>query len=193
MLKTSRRVRRPTVRSSLARRQLSLIAADVGRRAVGSRGGINRRAAGIERMGRSRAAVVGQRAEPGVDRRGYGAHFTTWLPLSFVMPLPLRSPIRLKDASTKALVPELENVGCRRRTVLLRIPVTTRSVASAATGGSAGTSSVKVSQTLGEEHVGLVETEDGEWDVYFGPLRLGRFHERTLRIEDALGRLALSP
>ena len=29
---------------------------------------------------------------------------------------------------------------------------------------------------------------DGEWDVYFGPLRLGRFHERTLLIEDALGR-----
>jgi hypothetical protein len=25
-------------------------------------------------------------------------------------------------------------------------------------------------------------------DIYFGPLRLGRFHERTLRIEDALGR-----
>jgi hypothetical protein len=39
-----------------------------------------------------------------------------------------------------------------------------------------------------EELVGLVEIDDGEWDVYFGPLRLGRFHERTLLIEDALGR-----
>jgi putative transposase len=47
---------------------------------------------------------------------------------------------------------------------------------------------VNVSQTLGEERIGLVEIDDGEWDVYFGPLRLGRFHERTLRIEDALGR-----
>ena len=47
---------------------------------------------------------------------------------------------------------------------------------------------VNVSQTLGEECVGLVEIDDGEWDVYFGPLRLGRFHERTLLIEDALGR-----
>jgi transposase InsO family protein len=47
---------------------------------------------------------------------------------------------------------------------------------------------VNVSQTLGEEYVGLVEIDDGEWDVYFGPLRLGRFRERTLRIEDALGR-----
>jgi hypothetical protein len=47
---------------------------------------------------------------------------------------------------------------------------------------------VNVSQTLGEEYVGFVEIDDGEWDVYFGPLRLGRFHERTLLIEDALGR-----
>ena len=47
---------------------------------------------------------------------------------------------------------------------------------------------VNVSPTLGEEYVGFVEIDDGEWDVYFGPLYLGRFHERTLLIEDALGR-----
>ena len=47
---------------------------------------------------------------------------------------------------------------------------------------------VNVSQTLGGEYIGFVEIDDGEWDVYFGPLRLGRFHERTLHIEDALGR-----
>lgn len=47
---------------------------------------------------------------------------------------------------------------------------------------------VNVSQTLGGESIGLVEIDDAEWDVYFGPLRLGRFHERTLQIEDALGR-----
>jgi putative transposase len=47
---------------------------------------------------------------------------------------------------------------------------------------------VNVSQTLGGEYVGLVEIDDGEWDLYCGPLRLGRFHERTLQIEDALGR-----
>jgi putative transposase len=47
---------------------------------------------------------------------------------------------------------------------------------------------VNVSQTLGGEAIGLVEIDDAEWDVYFGPLRLGRFHERTLQIEDALGR-----
>jgi transposase InsO family protein len=47
---------------------------------------------------------------------------------------------------------------------------------------------VNVSQTLGGEEIGLVEIDDGEWDVYFGPLRLGRFHERTRQIEDANGR-----
>ena len=47
---------------------------------------------------------------------------------------------------------------------------------------------VNVSQTLGGESIGLVEIDDREWDVFFGPLRLGRFHEATRRIEDALGR-----
>jgi transposase InsO family protein len=47
---------------------------------------------------------------------------------------------------------------------------------------------VNVSQTLAGEHLGLVEIADGEWDVYFGSLRLGRFHERTRHLEDALGR-----
>jgi hypothetical protein len=28
-----------------------------------------------------------------------------------------------------------------------------------------------------EEYVGLDETEDGIWSVYFGPVLLGRFHE----------------
>ena len=48
---------------------------------------------------------------------------------------------------------------------------------------------VNVSHVLGGEYVGFTEVDDGEWDLYFGPLRLGRFHERTLTVEDALGRL----
>lgn len=47
---------------------------------------------------------------------------------------------------------------------------------------------VNVSHVLGGEHVGLEEIDDGIWDVYFGRLKLGRFHERTMRIVDALGR-----
>ena len=39
------------------------------------------------------------------------------------------------------------------------------------------------------EYVGLEEIDDGVWDVYFGPLRLGRLHDRLMRIEDAYGRL----
>jgi putative transposase len=47
---------------------------------------------------------------------------------------------------------------------------------------------VPVSHVLGGEYVGLEEIDDGIWNVYFGPLELGRLDERELRIEDALGR-----
>ena len=39
------------------------------------------------------------------------------------------------------------------------------------------------------EYVGLEEIDDGIWNVYFGPLKLGRLNERTMRIEDEFGRL----
>jgi transposase InsO family protein len=48
---------------------------------------------------------------------------------------------------------------------------------------------VNVSTVCIGEYVGLEEIDDGVWDVYFGPLRLGRLHERHMRIEDAYGRL----
>ena len=35
----------------------------------------------------------------------------------------------------------------------------------------------------------LEEVDDGQWDVYFAHHRLGRLHERFMRIEDAFGRL----
>lgn len=55
---------------------------------------------------------------------------------------------------------------------------------------------VCVTHTLAGEYVGLEEIDDGIWDVYFGPVKLGRMDERTLRIEDHKGRLirnSLSP
>jgi len=48
---------------------------------------------------------------------------------------------------------------------------------------------VNVSIVCVGEYVGLEEIADGIWNVYFGPLRLGRLHERHLRIEDEYGRL----
>jgi transposase InsO family protein len=48
---------------------------------------------------------------------------------------------------------------------------------------------VNVSITCVGEYVGLEEIDDGVWNVYFGPLKLGRLLERHMRIEDALGRL----
>jgi transposase InsO family protein len=46
---------------------------------------------------------------------------------------------------------------------------------------------VNVSHLLAGEYVGLEEVADGEWDVYFGPLWLGRFQERLMRIVDPQG------
>ena len=47
---------------------------------------------------------------------------------------------------------------------------------------------VCVTHTLAGEYVGLEEVGDGLWDVYFGPLKLGRMDERILRIADHKGR-----
>jgi hypothetical protein len=46
---------------------------------------------------------------------------------------------------------------------------------------------VCVTHTLAGEFVGLNEIGDGLWDVYFGPVQLGRMDERKLRIEDHRG------
>jgi hypothetical protein len=48
---------------------------------------------------------------------------------------------------------------------------------------------VNVSTVCVGEYVGLEEIADGIWNVYFGPLRLGRLSERHMRIEDEYGRL----
>ena len=47
---------------------------------------------------------------------------------------------------------------------------------------------VCVTHTLAGEYVGLEAVDDGLWDVYFGPVKLGRMDERLLRIEDHKGR-----
>jgi putative transposase len=48
---------------------------------------------------------------------------------------------------------------------------------------------VNVSHVCIGEYVGLEESDDGVWNVYFGPLTRGRLLERHTRIEDAYGRL----
>src|SRR5712691_8049021 len=49
---------------------------------------------------------------------------------------------------------------------------------------------VNVSHVLAELDVGFEEIDDGLWEVYFGPVWLGRLHETTCRIVDHLGRAA---
>ena len=48
---------------------------------------------------------------------------------------------------------------------------------------------VNVSIVCVGESVGLEEIADGIWNVYLGPLKLGRLHERRRLIEDEYGRL----
>ncbi len=39
-----------------------------------------------------------------------------------------------------------------------------------------------ITQALNEDYVGLDVVDDGIWAIYFGPLLLGRFDERTMKI-----------
>ncbi len=48
---------------------------------------------------------------------------------------------------------------------------------------------VNVSTVCAGAYVGLEEIDDGVWNVYFGPLKLGRLLERHMRIEDVYGKL----
>jgi putative transposase len=48
---------------------------------------------------------------------------------------------------------------------------------------------VNVSHVLAEETVGFEAVADGLWDVYYRSVKLGRFADRTGRIEDDRGRL----
>ena len=49
---------------------------------------------------------------------------------------------------------------------------------------------VNVSHLFAELEIGFEEIDDGLWNVYFGPVWLGRFHEAVGRIVDQLGREA---
>lgn len=44
---------------------------------------------------------------------------------------------------------------------------------------------IVISTVLIGEQIGLEPIDDGEWDLHFGPIRLGRFDERTHRIDPA--------
>ena len=47
---------------------------------------------------------------------------------------------------------------------------------------------IVISTVLIGESIGLEPIDDGEWDLHFGPVRLGRFDERTRRIQPAARR-----
>jgi putative transposase len=52
---------------------------------------------------------------------------------------------------------------------------------------------VNLGQVLKEEYVGLVEIDDGVWDLTFGPLWLGLLDEKNMKIKDIECRLERNP
>ena len=48
---------------------------------------------------------------------------------------------------------------------------------------------VSASHVLVDEYIGLEEIDNGIWDVYFGPIWLGRLNEKVMKIEDKNGKL----
>ena len=48
---------------------------------------------------------------------------------------------------------------------------------------------VGVTSALIGEWIGLEPVDDAEWDVFYGPFRIGRLHENVMRIEDKYGRV----
>lgn len=48
---------------------------------------------------------------------------------------------------------------------------------------------VCASSVLIDEYIGLEEIDNGIWDVYFGPIWLGRLNEKVMKIEDKNGKL----
>jgi putative transposase len=47
---------------------------------------------------------------------------------------------------------------------------------------------VSAGHVLVDEYVGLEEIDNGIWEVYFGPIWLGRLDEKVMKIEDKYGR-----
>ena len=47
---------------------------------------------------------------------------------------------------------------------------------------------VNVSRVLEQEYIGLEQVDNEIWDVYFGALWIGQFHEQSMRIVDEKGR-----
>src|SRR5688572_4616759 len=102
------------------------------------------------------------------------------------------------DESTTSISVKPTRSRMRREAAVLPGPMTRRrrsstTLSSSSDGGIRWEHHwVNVSTVCAGDYVGLEEIDDGVWNVYFGPLKLGRFLERHRCIEDAYGRLLRS-
>jgi putative transposase len=82
------------------------------------------------------------------------------------------------------------HVKCRRKSRRSNIPNRFELRYVSANGGIRWNKQwVNVSTVCAGQYVGLEEIDDSIWNVYFGRLKLGRFIEKQMGMEDALSRL----
>jgi putative transposase len=147
------------------------------RRAIGKRSRLNRRSESGFRF--QQAKYLSQDLTPCLFKFDRFRH-----EFNFERPheaLDQQTPASLYEASTRAMPTKLPPLEYPDRFEVRYV---------SANGGIRWNKQwVNVSTVCAGEYVGLEEIDDGLWNVYFGPLKLGRLIERQMRIEDALGRL----
>ena len=95
--------------------------------------------------------------------------------------LGMKSPVKVYHASTREMPSHLPPVEYPAHYEVRRV--------SKNCGIRWNCKRVCVSQVLAGEDIGLEEIDDGIWDIYFGPVWLGRLNEKLMKIEDENGKL----
>ena len=98
-------------------------------------------------------------------------------------------PHEALDQETPAAAMKRPRARCRTGCRRWNTRIGSRCGTSAPTAAFGGRAAGSTSPPSVGEYVGLEEIDDGLWNVYFGPLRLGRLSERHMRIEDEYGKL----
>jgi putative transposase len=123
-----------------------------------------------------RLGIVPEFIEPGKPRQNGRHEFNFERPHEA---LDQQTPASLYEASTRPMPTKLPPLECPDRFEERYV---------SANGGIRWNKQwVNVSTVCAGEYVGIEEIDDGLWNVYFGPLTLGRLIERQMRIEDAFG------
>ena len=154
---------------------------------VGAPGG----AAGVDRTRRTPAEWRHERMHKTLKAETTPAAGRTPISAAPVRPFARYNPERPHEPSTRtpACCYPASPRPYRSRPPRSSIRITSNDAASATTAASVGPIAGSTSALLAKQYVGLEEIDDGVWDIYFGPMKLGRLLEEHMRIEDQFGKL----